>query len=69
MATAAHDGNHQPVIDFLQLGSMAEQAHPSYDHFLPLLYCLGVNEPDGEVRTFLEGFQWPAVSMRSFLIA
>ena len=69
ISTAIHDGNHRPAIDFLQLGALAEQSHPSYDHFLPLLYCLGLSEPGGTVQSFLEGFQWPAVSMRSFLVA
>jgi 4,5-DOPA dioxygenase extradiol len=69
MASAILDGNHAEVVNFLALGDLARLAHPTHDHFLPLLYCLGLNEPGGAVRTFNDGFQWPGVSMRSFVLA
>jgi 4,5-DOPA dioxygenase extradiol len=62
------DGNHQGVMDFQKLGSVAAQSHPSYDHFLPLLYCLGAKIDTDTVSTFNDNFQWPAVSMRSVLL-
>jgi 4,5-DOPA dioxygenase extradiol len=63
------DSNHQAVIDFQKMGSVAVQAHPTYDHFLPLLYCLGLKTDQDGIRTFNDNFQWPAVSMRSIVIA
>ena len=63
------EGNHQAVTDFQKLGAVAAQAHPTYDHFLPLLYCLGLKSEKDEIRTFNDNFQWPAVSMRSLVIA
>jgi len=69
MWKSIQDDNHQVVMDFQKLGSVATQAHPSHDHFLPLLYCLGLKESNDEVRTFNDNFQWPAVSMRSLIIA
>jgi 4,5-DOPA dioxygenase extradiol len=63
------DGNHQAVVDFQKMGSVAAQAHPTYDHFLPLLYCLGLRTGNDGIRTFNDNFQWPAVSMRSLVIA
>jgi 4,5-DOPA dioxygenase extradiol len=69
MASAVADGRHAEAIDFLSLGPLASLAHPTYDHFLPLLYCLGLVEPGGPVDTFCEGFQWPGISMRSFVLA
>jgi 4,5-DOPA dioxygenase extradiol len=68
MATAVTNGDHQQAVEFLTLGELARQAHPTYDHFLPLLYTLGLAGP-GDVRTFCEGFQWPGISMRSFVLA
>jgi len=65
---AIESGNHQAVIDFQKLGAMARNSHPSYDHFLPLLYCLGLKTADDSVSTFNDNFQWPAVSMRSVRI-
>jgi 4,5-DOPA dioxygenase extradiol len=69
MNSHINDGNHQGVVDFLKLGSVAALAHPTYDHFLPLLYCLGVKTKEDNTSTFSGDFPWPAVSMRSFVIA
>jgi 4,5-DOPA dioxygenase extradiol len=63
------DDNHQAVMDFQKMGSVAVQAHPTYDHFLPVLYCLGLKASGDEIRTFNDNFQWPAVSMRSLVIS
>ena len=61
------NGNHAAVTDFLKLET-ANMAHPTYDHFLPLLYSLGLQMPGDRVATFNDDFQWPAVSMRSLVI-
>lgn len=68
MASAIAAGRHEEAINFLSLGSLATLAHPSYDHFLPLLYCLGLVERGGPIETFCEGFQWPGISMRSLVL-
>jgi hypothetical protein len=69
MASAVASGRHSDAIDFLSLGVLAQMAHPTYDHFLPFLYSLGLVDPRGPVQTFCEGFQWPGISMRSFVLA
>jgi 4,5-DOPA dioxygenase extradiol len=68
IAKAVMEGNHEPAINFLELGTLARQAHPSYDHFLPLLYSLALATPKGAVSTFNDGFQWPGISMRGFVL-
>jgi len=68
MWTRIQEGNDAAVADFLKLGSVASKAHPTYDHFLPLLYALGLKMSGDEISTFNDNFQWPAVSMRSLLI-
>ena len=62
------EGNYRAVADFQSMGDTASLSHPTYDHFLPLLYCLGVKMERDEFTTFNDNFQWPAVSMRSILI-
>ena len=69
MWTRIQSGNDLEVAEFQKLGEAASLSHPSYDHFLPLLYCLGTKLDADEVKTFNDNFQWPAVSMRSFVIA
>jgi 4,5-DOPA dioxygenase extradiol len=64
-----HDRNHQGVVDFKNLGSMAVLSHPSWDHFLPLLYALGATSEKDEITDFNDTFQWSTVTMRSFLFA
>jgi 4,5-DOPA dioxygenase extradiol len=61
--------NHEGVVNFQKLGSAAAQSHPTYDHFLPLLYCLGLKTKEDSVTSFNDNFQWPAVSMRSIVVA
>ena len=67
--TAVMKGDHSPAVNFQSMGTLAQMAHPSYDHFLPLLYILGIANPGGSVRTFCEGFQWPGISMRGYIVA
>lgn len=42
-------------------------AHPSPDHWLPLLYALGAAEPDDPVRFPGDGFDLGSISMRHVL--
>ena len=67
MASAIAGGRHEEAIGFLSLGSLASLAHPTYDHFLPFLYALGLAGPGASMQAFCEGFQWPGISMRSFV--
>jgi 4,5-DOPA dioxygenase extradiol len=69
ITSAVMSGNHGDAVNFLSLGPLARMAHPTHDHFLPLLYALGLSEPGATVDTFNDGFQWPGVSMRSFVMA
>lgn len=56
--------DHEALINYLDLGKSAPIAVPTNDHYLPLLYTLGLQEKD-EAHSFLyEGFQNGNVSMR-----
>jgi 4,5-DOPA dioxygenase extradiol len=62
---AIASGDHQALIDFQKLGSLATQAHPTYDHYLPLLYTAGAANAGEPVRQFNVAFQGASISMRS----
>lgn len=58
-------GRLAALADFLQLGELARLAHPTHDHFLPLLHAAGAVLPDEAPRFFNEKFQGASISMRS----
>lgn len=45
-----------------------QMAHPSIDHYLPLLYVLGASDPNEQVIFPYEDFELGSLSMRSVLI-
>lgn len=55
------------LCDFQQMGAVAQMAHPSWEHYLPLLYAAGAVHQDDEPRFFNEGFQGASISMRSVI--
>lgn len=63
------NSNYQGVVNFQDLGSLAKIAHPSYDHFLPLIYTLALQEKDEVVRYFNDSFDLGSISMRSLVIS
>ena len=65
--TAEHiaQGRLEALNDFQQMGTVAQMAHPSWEHYLPLLYTGGAVGTDEEPRFFNEGFQGASISMRS----
>ena len=56
-------GEHQPLIDYEQLGRDAMLSAPTPDHYLPLLYVLGVQQPGDPVTFPVEGVDGGSVSM------
>ncbi len=60
-------GHNEALVDFQKLGSVAQMAHPSYDHYLPLLYAAGAANADDQVEFFNEGHQLASIAMRSVI--
>ena len=58
-------GDLAGLQDFQKLGSLAQQAHPSFEHYLPVLYTAGAATPGESVRSFNTNFQAASISMRS----
>ena len=51
--------------NFQKLGSLALIAHPTYEHYLPLLYAAGAVDSNEKMRFFNTTFQAGSISMRS----
>ena len=47
-----HEGRHERLTGYRILGKAALQAIPSPDHYLPLLYVLGLQEKGEKVSFF-----------------
>lgn len=60
-------GRLDQLPQFQAMGAVAQQAHPSHDHYLPLLYAAGAARPDEMPRFFNTGFQSASISMRSVM--
>jgi 4,5-DOPA dioxygenase extradiol len=67
--TAQHiqKGDVAGLADFQKLGSLAQLAHPTYDHYLPLLHAAGATDPGEPVQFFNESYQLGSISMRSVI--
>jgi 4,5-DOPA dioxygenase extradiol len=60
-------GQLDALQNFQTLGAVAQQAHPTHDHYLPLLYAAGAARTTEMPRFFAGGFQSASISMRSVL--
>jgi 4,5-DOPA dioxygenase extradiol len=58
-------GNLKALQNFLKLGQVAKIAHPTHEHFLPLLYAAGAVQAGERMRFFNTSFQGGSISMRS----
>jgi 4,5-DOPA dioxygenase extradiol len=65
IAAQLEKGDLAGLAEFQKLGSVAQLAHPTYDHYLPLLHVAGAADAKEPVRFFNTGFQSASISMRS----
>lgn len=56
-----------PLINW-QMNAYAKKAHPSFDHYVPLLYLLGLADaaPEDPIFKIVEGVDLSSISMLSF---
>jgi 4,5-DOPA dioxygenase extradiol len=57
------------LIRYQELAPHAELAVPTFEHFAPVFIVLGAASGSGTIESIFEGFQYGALSMRSFSIA
>jgi 4,5-DOPA dioxygenase extradiol len=67
VAQQVETGDLAALANFQNRGAVAKQAHPSHEHYLPLLYAAGAVDAGEPVRAFNTSFQAASISMRSFM--
>ena len=60
-------GHLDTLQNFQALGAVAKQAHPTDEHYLPLLYAAGAARSTDMPRFFNTGYQGAAISMQSIV--
>ncbi|MBS7231209.1 4,5-DOPA dioxygenase extradiol [Flavobacterium psychroterrae] len=62
------DGNFQPLIDFERMNKAIQLAIPTPEHYLPLLYTLGLKEDSEDLSLFNDKLLAGSLSMTSVKI-
>jgi 4,5-DOPA dioxygenase extradiol len=60
--------NHADLIDYQKLDTRIKKAIPALDHYLPMLYILGMQQKNDKLRFIHEGYQNNTISMRCFVL-
>lgn len=62
------DGDFQKLIDYQKQGTFLQYAVPTPDHFLPMIYSLGLKEKSEELSLFNDSLIGGSLSMTSIKI-
>ena len=63
------DGNYSELANYRSWGKYAQLAVPSNDHYLPMMYTIGIAQPKEEITFLFEGFEMGSISQRCFIVA
>ncbi|WP_338637656.1 class III extradiol ring-cleavage dioxygenase [Spirobacillus cienkowskii] len=67
--TALKNRDHNSIIRYRRIfGKNAKKSVPTEEHFLPLIYIIGLQEKEENVNFIYEEFQNASMSMLSFII-
>lgn len=66
---AIEQNDPQALTTYQKLGSVATMAHPTNDHYLPLMYTLGLRHAKDEFRFFNDTLDMGSLSMRSVIFS
>jgi 4,5-DOPA dioxygenase extradiol len=68
VANALQNGDYRKLTSYESAGKMGLLAVPSPDHYIPMLYTLGLAQKGESARTFYESVEYGGISMRSFIV-
>lgn len=68
MKTLLETRDFQSLINYKNIGTSSLRAIPYFDHYLPILYTLGMTGENENIRFIHESIQNGSISMRSFQV-
>lgn len=60
-------GDFESLIQYSKMGKEAELSIPTSEHYLPMIYILGLSYPEEKISFFNEGIDLGSISMTSFI--
>ncbi|HSW58352.1 MAG TPA: 4,5-DOPA dioxygenase extradiol [Dehalococcoidales bacterium] len=63
-----NEKNHKVLLDCQNLSRATALSIPTLEHYLPMIFAIGLQEKDDSLEFFYEGFQNRSVSMRCFKV-
>ena len=60
--------DHPPLVDYEKMGEDARMAIPTPEHYLPLIYILGLQDEHEPVTIVVDGLQNASISMLSVMV-
>jgi 4,5-DOPA dioxygenase extradiol len=63
-----NERDFKSLVDYQSFGDIARLAHPTNEHYLPMLYALGLAGEKEDLEFLFEGFQFGSASMLTFQI-
>jgi len=56
--------NFAELVNYRKIGTLAQKAQPTNEHYLPLLYSIAATHENEPMNYSFEGFQYAGISMR-----
>ncbi|MGC3943906.1 MAG: 4,5-DOPA dioxygenase extradiol [Chryseolinea sp.] len=63
------DGNHKALIEYERLGAAVRMAVPTPEHYLPLIYAIGLQEKSDSLVVFNDKTLMGSISMTSLILS
>lgn len=61
-------GDYKALLDYEKIGTAGKLSVPSPDHYIPMLYTLGLADGKEEVKQVYESVEYGGLSMRTFQV-
>ncbi len=61
-------GDYAALANYEQVGTAGKLAVPTTDHYIPMLYTLGLADGKEEIKTVYESVEYGGLSMRTFQV-